>query len=197
MGIKLPEGLRSGLAEVGRGSTTNARWVDARNLHLTIKFLGQVEEDRVGAVKDVLREIAGRFDRFMFYTGDLGAFPSLRRGRVLWLGVGGEGAAQQDTDAEVKYPMLSQLGEDVDATLSRLGFEREARPFHPHITLARLKTPQDLTALVEMIGRGRFQGFEVPVASVVLFESTLRPRGAEYSILFESLLGQGGEQVSD
>jgi 2'-5' RNA ligase len=138
--------------------TTRAQW------HLTLQFLGnRVDLDRV---RDALGALAIRAAPVQL--GPAGAFPSERRGRVLWLGVS-EGQA-----------LLVQLAAAVGALLEPVGYAPEPRPYHAHLTLVRLKTPVDLRPVVADLGPGPV-GKAWTAGEVVLFQSTVRRRGAEYA----------------
>jgi RNA 2',3'-cyclic 3'-phosphodiesterase len=142
---------------------TGARFTTREPRHLTLQFLGNhVDLDAVGAA---LRSLAVRAGDVQL--GGAGAFPSPRRARVLWLGVA--------TGAE----LLVQLAASVGALLAPLGYEGEARPYHPHLTLARWKTPTDARTIVDAFGPAPV-GEAWRLADVVLYESVLRSVGAQY-----------------
>jgi RNA 2',3'-cyclic 3'-phosphodiesterase len=139
------------------GRMTRPQW------HLTLQFLGnRVDFDAVAGALDALAVRPGTVS-----VGGAGAFPSERRGRVLWLGVD-EGQA-----------LLSQLAAAVGALLEPVGYPPEERPYHAHLTLARLKAPADLRPVVADLGSGTV-GRPWTVEEVVLFQSKTRRTGAEY-----------------
>lgn len=117
----LQERLKPALAEAG----LRARWVPPGHLHLTLAFLGEVAEARLPALGSVLAEVAGRHDSFDACTAALGAFPSENRPRVLFLGL-------------APCAPLDALALDLQEMLRRAGFSLDAKPFHPHLTLARM-----------------------------------------------------------
>jgi 2'-5' RNA ligase len=148
------------------------RWVKADSFHLTLKFLGIVPPEEVPGVEETLGGVAGRTGGFQMEVGGFGAFPTIRRPRVLWVGVN-------------PSPALRCLKQDLEWALSEHGFEREARAFHPHFTLGR-GTPED--------GAGAFRGLdalsadlsysaEIEVRRVDLMESHLSPSGPRYQLL--------------
>ena len=149
--------LAGALELAGARRTTRAQW------HVTLQFLGnRADIAAVGAALEDLRTAPARVR-----LGDGGAFPKVRRGRVLWLGFR-EGA---DTVAGVAH--------EVGARLAALGHVPEAREFHPHLTLARAKAVTDFTTAVEMIDdRDPLPAWTV--AEVVVFESVLRSDGAQH-----------------
>jgi RNA 2',3'-cyclic 3'-phosphodiesterase len=155
--------------------------VTTGNLHLTVKFLGEVAEDRVEAIAGALTGAVARVGAFDAQVEGLGAFPSAARPRVVWAGVtAGAGA-------------LGDVAGRVDEALDALGFAREARPFSPHITLGRVRQPGRAPALTEAL-RGAaerpFGRFRVTRAS--LMRSELSTRGARYTELAAASLGGAG-----
>jgi RNA 2',3'-cyclic 3'-phosphodiesterase len=138
--------------------TTREQW------HLTLQFLGnRVDFD---AVAGALEPLAIR--RGTVCLGGAGAFPSERRGRILWLGV---------TEGEA---LLSQLAASVGALLAPIGYPPEERQYHAHLTLARLKAPTDLRPAVAALGSGQV-GRAFPLEEIVLFQSKTKRTGSEYT----------------
>jgi 2'-5' RNA ligase len=101
------------------------RWARPDGMHMTLKFLGDVEESRTSELRAAVQAIARRHGPMTLQLSALGAFPRLERAKVIWVGLEGD------------MRMLRSLVEDVEATTQALGFEREKRPFTPHITLGR------------------------------------------------------------
>jgi 2'-5' RNA ligase len=142
---------------------TGARLTTRDQWHVTLQFLGnRADVDAVGEALDALAVRAGPAQ-----LGGFGAFPNERRARVLWLGLA-DGAA-----------LFGHLAAAVSARLAPLGHEPEARPFHPHLTLARLKTPSDVRPAVASLPGGAI-GDAWTVGEVLVYESRLRRSGAEY-----------------
>ena len=142
---------------------STARRMARSQWHLTLQFLGnRVDFDAVSAALEPLAVRGGTVA-----LGGAGAFPSERRGRILWLGA-------RDGEA-----LLSQLAAAVGALLEPVGYPPEDRPYHAHLTLARLKTPGDLRPVVAELGSGPV-GRPWSAGEVVLFQSTTRRTGAEY-----------------
>lgn len=152
-----------------RKSMVGPRWTTEDQWHLTLQFLGQVEDD---VVSDVSRALDGvsQIQPFAVRLGGGGAFPRVPRGRVIWLGVV-EGAKG-----------LGVLAGRVNQALEPVGFEAEKREYHPHLTLARLKVPGDVTPAVEALGEEPV-GPAFVVSEVVLYESRLSPKGARYEAM--------------
>ena len=148
------------------------------NLHLTLKFLGDVAEGRVDAIVGALSGAASDVSVFAADLRGLGAFPSAARPRVVWAGVT-EGAGA-----------MVELADRIDAALAAHGFAREARPFSPHVTLGRVRQPGRNQALRDALQDGAAREFgRIRVARASLMRSELSPRGARYTELAAVRLG--------
>lgn len=155
----------------GEFSGGAVRWVPAENLHLTLKFLGNVEEGQVVAIRSVLREALADIAAFRVSARGLGVFPDARRPRVLWAGLAA--------------PELDRVAGRVDRALEPLGVEKAASPFRPHATIGRWRRPEPRSVhLREELNRWSDHEFgEFRIDAVTLFQSTLRPAGAIYTPL--------------
>jgi 2'-5' RNA ligase len=174
--VRLPDDVLDALDAVEQrvaGDVTGARWTTREQRHLTLQFLGNRAD--LDAVGTALGSLAVAVGEVQLQGG--GAFPSARRARVLWVGVG-EGDA-----------FLAQLAAAVGALLAPLGHEPEARAYHPHATLARWKTPTDARDVVAAIGDGPIAP-RWRVDTVTLFQSTLRREGARYTPIAEVALAR-------
>jgi len=159
----------------GRGSVS---WVAKGNLHITLKFLGEIRADRIAALGEALSGVAAGFPPFSLDAFGGGAFPGTRNPRVLWVGF------------REPLELVGKLQQNIENALSGAGFPREDRPFHPHITVGRVRgvlPPAWGDRFVQGLA-GRDFG-TVPVSSIVLFESRLSPGGAIYSVVREFPLG--------
>jgi 2'-5' RNA ligase len=156
----------------------DVRWVRLPGMHLTLKFLGEIAEGNVGKIAGLLEKIAGNHPNFNLRLIGTGVFPPGKRApRVLWIGI-------------AENPQLFALQADVDRQLEILGFEREKRDYHPHLTIGRVKTPSRLEKLLtELAGSGVRSFGEMNVHKLTLFQSLLKPSGAEYRALAEFRLG--------
>jgi RNA 2',3'-cyclic 3'-phosphodiesterase len=172
--IDLPDSVRAALArEQARlrdacAGSRDIRWTRPEGVHLTLKFLGEVASTRLPDVTSAL-DALGRFEPFEVDVGGFGFFPSARRPRVFWVGLEAP-------------PALGELARRVEAAMEPLAFAREDRPFQPHLTFARFESqhPQPaLDAALQKSGAGTFGRFTV--TEFFLFESKIRPGGAEYS----------------
>ncbi|MCR4399823.1 MAG: RNA 2',3'-cyclic phosphodiesterase [Syntrophomonadaceae bacterium] len=154
------------------GCGADVKWVWRENYHLTVKFLGEVEEARVAAVVQELRAAAGESPPFVLRLLGAGAFPSLQRPRVLWLGVGGD------------VEKAEWLGERVDARLAELGFEPE-RQRSLHLTLGRMRTSAGVQGMLRLLREEGQAGPEpeFEVREVLLMESRLSREGPSYRVV--------------
>lgn len=185
--IELPEDVRRRLDEVERdlqarigkasprGEANKAvRWVPAGNMHLTLKFLGEVSTANVQSLASMLRSETTRHARFSFTIGGLGAFPNLRRPRVIWVGA--------NAPAE-----LGSLQRSIEAETRRLGYPAEERPFSPHLTLGRISQnarPDDVSIVAQSLGEMKVGELgRVVVDRLHLFRSDLHPSGSVYTSL--------------
>ena len=150
------------------------RWAGPAGIHLTLKFFGDIGQDDVPLISEIVEKEAGIMEPLALEIKTLGVFPDARRPRVLWLGTAGD------------VPRLTMMQKKLDHGFEDLGFEREDRPFRAHWTLARIKSPQGLTGLERALesGSGLMAG-AFTARSLTLFRSELRPQGAVYSKLAE------------
>jgi 2'-5' RNA ligase len=139
-------------------------WVPAANLHLTLKFLGSTGDELVEGVVGACRRAAARHLPIEARVGGLGAFPSLARPSVLWIGVEAP-------------PALAALQRDVEAAMVELGFEKEERAYHPHVTVGRVKESRG--AATDLWKDDAACGSSV-LGEIVVYESKTRSAGAEY-----------------
>jgi 2'-5' RNA ligase len=180
--LNLPDADRQALhaaAQPVRDAVDSGAWVAAANLHLTLKFLGQVEPGPLASVEQRLREIAARHRPLTLDIGGAGVFPNLRAPRIVWMGVG------QDARLELLY-------HDVERACDVLGFPVEGRAFRPHLTLGRLKAPPDATArgrLTEAV-RALTESRRVVVRTVDLMASRPGAGGSRYTVMNAAPLGE-------
>ena len=175
--IELPDELRLALTrlqdQLKSEKPTCVKWVDPGGIHLMLKFLGSIGTGMVGKVTTALEEAVRGISPFHLEAKGLGAFPSLRRVQVVWVGVTGE------------VDRLSQLQQRLESNLAPLGFVPESRPFTPHLTLARLRdgaTPDERQSLGQLITTTAFDtAYSIDVNSVHLMRSQLTRQGAIYS----------------
>lgn len=171
----LDQGLRAVLAGVQdrlKATRADVGWVRPENLHLTLKFLGQVEEGRIGAIGEVTAGAVGGCGPIRLVFQGLGAFPRPREARVVWIGLS-HGA---DT--------LAALQARIETGLEQLGFAREARPFTAHLTLGRVRGPERREQLARALAEAPAEPLgEMVLDRIELMKSNLSAAGARYTIL--------------
>ena len=181
--IGLPEDLRHQLGDIidtlKKKTPRAVRWVPSENIHLTLKFLGNVSPTNLNTLTQMLRQEALRHTPMQFSVGGLGAFPSRQRPRVIWVGVHAP-------------PALIELQRCVDQETEALGYPMEEREFSPHLTLGRVAqnvTPQELRQIAEALYNTQVGELGVVrVTEIRLYRSDLQPGGSVYTPLFTAPL---------
>jgi 2'-5' RNA ligase len=159
----------AGVIEKCRLNSKGVRWVPAENVHLTLKFLGDVKEDLIPEIKNGLAPICMRHDVFNINIRGAGAFPNFKYPGVLWMGI--------DESEELK-----RIYEDIEESMSELGFEKEDRKFSPHLTIGRVKDRKGVEPAIKELYTFKDTFFgSIEVNEVLLMKSVLKPTGAEYS----------------
>ena len=163
------EDLRSGLKE------GLIRWARLESMHLTLKFLGEIDPEQLQTIHEILDQVAGRFSSFSLEVAGFGCFPNRSRPRVVWVGfrpVGGD---------------LPRLQSELAGRLETIGFEREQRGYHPHLTLGRVRkglSGPDMKQVSEWAQQAQIETVGIfEVDAIGLIRSVLKPDGAEYSNL--------------
>jgi RNA 2',3'-cyclic 3'-phosphodiesterase len=155
-----------------RHTDPGVRWVSLEQLHYTLKFLGEVDASTLGACSQAAREAIQLASPFQLDLEGIGAFPSAKAPKVIWLG------------ASAGSRILETLAARLDQQLSKAGFEQERRPFRPHLTLARIKGLSAERAAARMLQAECVQAVASTwIASLVLMQSHLAPRGATYTVV--------------
>jgi len=167
--------LRSRLEEVP------VRWVPADNIHLTLKFLGNVSTANLEMLKEIMGNVVANHHECDISVGGIGAFPKTHNPRVIWVGM------------EVPQELIS-LQHNIEIETARLGYSREHRPFSPHLTFGRVSrnaSSQDVRAIAEILDSYKV-GFlgATRITSVYLYRSDLKPDGAVYTPIYTAALGK-------
>jgi 2'-5' RNA ligase len=177
--LQLREAVCRATAPLQKGIQSVVRWVPMDNMHLTLKFLGDVSPANVDMLSQMLRAEADLFPCFELRLSGLGAFPNSKRPRVLFIGI----------QAPVT---LEALHRGIDSASHRLGYESEERGFSPHLTIGRVK--QNVTATEQQTIRRALEETRIDalgtarVDSVHLYKSDLRPTGSVYTRLYSAPL---------
>ena len=175
--IELPSSLREALKDhIDRLKEslpdTRASWSREENLHLTLKFLGDTPVSRVEALSRATERAANNISPFEIVIGACGSFPTRGQPRVLWIGI-------QDPSAQ-----LNDLHRALEAECAQAGFAREPRPFHPHLTIARLRQPHGTRRLAELHKEIGFEPIAVSARDVCVIRSELRSEGSRYTVIY-------------
>ncbi|MFQ5907007.1 MAG: RNA 2',3'-cyclic phosphodiesterase [bacterium] len=177
--VQISDTVRENLANLIadlRSACADVRWVSPENLHLTLKFLGDLEEKRIDEVAQAVSRACRGFAPFAMSLQALGAFPSPKGPRVVWVGV-----------VKGKDDLIS-LNESIETELEQMGFEKEKRKYSPHLTIGRLRREGRPVDLADILSVG-FDGGECVVDRVCVMKSTLTPRGPVYEELQRTILG--------
>lgn len=168
------EALRPGLPGV--------RWTRPAGWHLTLHFLGDVPTGTLHSLGEILAEAAGTVHPFRMSLDRFGSFPESGPARVAWIG------------SDRPVPVLEQLQTELGHRLRERSFRVDRRPFHPHLTLGRIRSPRDgRNAMEQLRSTEPLPEEPFPVEQVILYESRLRPSGAVYSEIASELLASQGE----
>ena len=176
---ELQQKVHKATAHFRRGLDPLVRWTSAENMHLTLKFLGDVSQPSVEFLIQMLRTQADLVGPFAIQLTGLGSFPSLKRPRVIYIGIQAPAA-------------LGTLQREIESASRRLGYEAEERPFSPHLTLGRVR--QNISASDQQNIRRAIEGTQVDVLgsasinAVHLYKSELRPTGSVYTRLYSAPL---------
>jgi 2'-5' RNA ligase len=152
-------------------SNAEVKWEDENKFHVTVKFLGDIEENTLPSVITKIESIVHTHSRFDVYYKGIGSFPNNKNPRVIWIGCG-------NNDGRLELFKTS-----LDVGLLSFGFEEEKRKFHPHITLGRVKSLKGVKNLTPMLEKLTFDSHVTKINEILVMKSILRPEGSEYSLL--------------
>ncbi|MFZ2089116.1 MAG: RNA 2',3'-cyclic phosphodiesterase [Desulfobaccales bacterium] len=172
LAIDVPASLRPVLSlaqDELKKSGADVKWVPVGNIHITLKFFGNITDQQVAEISEAVTALAAAQKPFSLTITDAGAFPSPKSPRVVWLGVGGD------------LDILRDFYRRLETAFAALGFPPEDRPLAPHLTLGRVKSPAGRAALTQcLVHLPSPEAALFPVSEVVLFRSNLSPQGATY-----------------
>ena len=181
--LKLPASVNTAVHRIQQRLAEyrfNVRWVKAENIHLTLKFIGNVDAHLIDSISDCVAEATAGITPFQLSAKGIGVFPKIKRARIIWAGLSGQMA------------VLNELQNAIDIKLAGIGFPREKRKFKGHLTIGRSKGVLDAVNLARAIEECKaFQSKTFLVDRVTLFRSDLNPSGAVYTELREIELSSG------
>lgn len=183
--VTLPPAVKQPIEKVVavlRDSGGDVKWVPGENLHLTMKFLGATDEEKVDGIIAALRGKVSPHPPFYIRISGVGSFPGGRHPRVIWVGIREQGR-------------LEEIYRSVEEAVREFGYPPEGRPFAPHLTVGRVRSGKRLAEVLKRLEEHRAADFaELEVRGVTLMKSELKPGGAEYSSLAEiPLEGKNGD----
>ena len=179
--FELPQLLRSRIQEHAQQvreavPEAAASWSRPDNIHLTMKFFGNVDQAKFAVIPDALARVAKEFSAIGISVGGTGVFPRPSRPQVLWIGI------DDRTDE------LAQLQKRLEDECAREGFPKEDRAFRPHLTIARIRNLNNANRLAEAHLRLAFAPVDLVLSELVLFRSELSPKGSKYTPISRSRL---------
>ena len=183
--LELPPAVKTFLQEVQqelKRLKIRARWVRPESIHLTLKFLGDINPDDTDRIAEAMIRAAADISSVALSARGIGVFPGIKRPRVIWIGLGGN------------IQELLALQGRLETELEALGFPKEKRAFKAHLTLARIKQAVDRTAIRQMMGQyASLSSDDFTCDRVILYKSDLKPSGAVYSKLKQTNLGMSND----
>ena len=174
--IPLPKEIKDEVVRVQKSLQSldlHSKWVEFANLHVTLKFLGELKEADLTRAKDIVNGISSFAQPFLLQLAGIGAFPDVRSPRVLWAGI----KPQDNPVAIIGY---------LEEEFSRMGIPKEKRPPHPHITLARIKSPKNTHKLKDRLSDLEVEEISWEVGGVSLLKSTLTRIGPIYEEILKA-----------
>jgi 2'-5' RNA ligase len=178
--IELPEEVKEYLRRLQgklKKCDADVKWVAPQNIHLTLKFLGEIDEKKAGEIEEILTKTARQNPSFQIRASSIGGFPGLSSPRVIWIGI-------DKGDSEVK-----NIAKKLETSLELIGIPREERGFSSHITIGRTKSSLNRTSLAKLLNElketPQTENIEFTVNKITFFKSTLTPQGPIYEALKE------------
>ena len=181
--IELPKEVRDALDKLEqqlKSAQADVKWLAPENIHLTLKFLGEIDDKKSDSIIKIVNEVAANQKSFQARISSIGAFPKINSPRVIWAGI-------DKGDEETRKIAL-----ELENLIAKLGIPKEDRPFSSHITIGRTRSAINRERLVQELsklnGQLTQENLEFSVKKVTLYKSTLTPQGPIYEILNEAHL---------
>ena len=175
--IELPKEIKEDLGKIQdelKKSNADIKWVEPKNIHLTLKFLGNVDEKKLEDIKRILRNLSERYKGFFIELSRIGAFPKISSPRVIWIGI------------EKGKEELSKIFLELEEQLENIGFKKEERGFSSHITIGRVRSVLNRIRLIEEVKKiNSLSRLSLSCNKITLFKSTLTPKGPIYEAIYQ------------
>jgi 2'-5' RNA ligase len=176
--IEIPQDLRKKLSDYAiklKNPDDKISWVSEDNLHLTLKFIGNIKTDKIDTIKKAIADVSLGYTAFTAVVQGMGVFPGERNPRVVWIGI---------KDGEEK---ICKIFKNLEEKLSTIGISKDDRPYVPHFTLGRIKYIKDVKAFSDKILNYKEYLFgSFAVCGISLIKSTLTPKGSIYEVLYKA-----------
>lgn len=172
--IGIPKNIKDKIGvyeEPLRKERAKISWIKPENIHITLKFLGEVEENKIQEIYEALKKCVSNQKPFDIEVIGTGGFPNLNRPRIIWVGLK-KGSEE-----------LKTLAKSIDNELEKLGFRKEKRGFSPHLTVGRVKNIYNIHEFVEKMNSVEFKGDTFTADEILIMKSDLKPTGAVYTKL--------------
>jgi len=181
--LPLPASVENSLAVIIdklRNYGGKVNWVKHQNIHITIRFLGETDQELIPDIKKIMDHVSSKYNSYNLGIDRLGGFPNLNKPRVIWAGL-------KDDD---QINIMARMVKEVEYDIRELGFAPEEKRFRPHLTLGRIKVPKGLEDLLETLRSYQLEPFPCKLTKLRLYKSTLTPQGPIYECLHEVMLGK-------
>lgn len=172
--VEVPDSAKDRIAQLVnhlKTTGTDIKWVEPDNIHVTLKFLGNIGTDQPAVIRDGLSAALDSADAFDLKLGRIGAFPDMNRPRVFWVSV------------EEGRDELVAMQQRIETELHARGFVREERPFSPHLTIGRVRSPRGLAKLTDLVRDMTFETEPFAVKRAAVVKSDLKPDGPLYTVI--------------
>jgi 2'-5' RNA ligase len=178
LGVPVPDQLKPRIIQIQDGlDDFDIKSVEKENLHFNLKFFGEIENEKVDKIKEIVEKVAAQFEPFEINVNGIGAFPSKSYVKVVWLGI------------KEGFQTFKSLGDMIENSLVNLGIEKE-EDFTPHLTLGRVKSGRNKTELLVFLRKyEKIEVGKMTVDKLTLFQSKLSPKGPVYEEVFTVKLG--------
>ncbi len=174
--FELPDKIKEKIADLQddlKPFGDGVRWMRPDSIHLTLKFLGDVEEEQIPEITSAVQKASDAIPPLKIQVSGCGAFPNFRRPRVFWVGVKEESGK------------LLELGSNIEMALEEIGYPKEKRDFSPHLTFGRVKSRNGIPEMTDFLKKHNFELKPFKADQVIVMQSQLRPTGAVYTPLKE------------